>query len=118
MVARRGRQAYANMLRTQVYYHNTLVNFGAEDAARYTPKVSLGSVDYEDMVRFANAIAKLCESGYLAESQLPILDKRLKLPIRQPGSPRVTSVPASQGPEGAKGGTPSHKTKPKPKEKS
>jgi hypothetical protein len=79
------------------------------------PEVSLGDLDDDELIRLSNAVAKLCESGYLAESQLPEIDRRLKLPVRLPGSPRVTSAPAAQGPEGSKGGQPAQKGKGPPK---
>lgn len=112
-----GRQADARAWR-KLYRTLTRLNFGDEAAELYTPVADHGSLDDEELIRLSNAIAKLCESGYLAESQLPDLDRRLKIPVRLPGSPRVTSVPAQQGPEGAKGGKPAQQgapRKPEPK---
>jgi hypothetical protein len=109
-----GRRALARCIR-QPFRLLVRLNYGDEAADLYTPEVSLGDLDDDELIRLSNAVAKLCESGYLAESQLPEIDRRLKLPVRLPGSPRVTSAPAAQGPEGSKGGQPAQKGKGPPK---
>lgn len=116
LVARKARYAVARMIRNDLCRHLIRLNAGAEVARLYTPQVSLGNVEYSDLAPMANAIAKLAESGYLAESQLPSLDKLLRLPIRTPDSPRLTAKPAEQGGQGA-AGAPKPKTPAKPKPK-
>lgn len=56
-------------------------NFG-EEALRLAPKVSLGDRKRNDLEKYASAIAALCQSGYLAKSQLPEIDLLLDLPQR------------------------------------
>jgi hypothetical protein len=67
-----------DVLRRMVKY-----NYG-EDAIRFTPNVSLGSVNTADMASLMAVIAQLVGSGYFTADQMPQLDELLKLPVRTP----------------------------------
>lgn len=61
------------------------VNFGDDAAEIHTPLFCLGETEHQDWTGIANAVASLLKAGYFTPSQLPAVDARLGLPIREPG---------------------------------
>lgn len=57
------------------------VNFG-DDAVRLAPKFSLAGQEAQDWAKELDSVAKAFGSGFIHESQLPLLDQRLGLPAR------------------------------------
>jgi hypothetical protein len=58
-----------------------------------TPKVTLGTVQTEDLARLWTAMANLNGSDFLHESQLMALDEMLRLPVR---TEATTMIPAKE----------------------
>jgi hypothetical protein len=52
-----------------------------------TPKVTLGTVQTEDLARLWTAMANLNGSDFFHESQLMALDEMLRLPVRSEEQP-------------------------------
>lgn len=77
-----GKELLENMVRQDILRPMVSLNFGAEDAAMYTPKPALSDTEPQDFKENATAIASLWNSGYVSPSQLRGMDAKLGLPPR------------------------------------
>lgn len=84
-LVRQIRRTLAWTVYRQGLHHAVSLNFGAEVAELHTPIFCLGETEHQDWAEVAGAIATLQRAGYFAPSQLPAVDARLGLPIREPG---------------------------------
>ena len=80
-IIRQAKRSMCRMLRRDVLRNCIRYNYG-DQAARLTPRVSLGEVEQEDIAKVWSSVAQLESSGYLHPSQLAALDKRVGLPVR------------------------------------
>ena len=80
-LVRQIKKAVQRMLRRDVLRQLVRLNYG-DAALSLTPKVSLGTVEQEDMSGMMTAIAALERVNYLDPSQFPAVDALLGLPAR------------------------------------
>jgi phage gp29-like protein len=84
-LVRQIRRTLAWTVYRQGLHHAVALNFGPDVAATHTPYFCLGETEHQDWADVAGAVATLTRAGYFAPSQLPAVDARLGLPIREPG---------------------------------
>jgi hypothetical protein len=85
-----GRELLEDGWREQVFKQLIALNYGDEFANLYTPHVSLGSVEHQDIAAVAMAYAQL---GYTFDPmQFPAIDAKLSLPVRSPTVENVAEV--------------------------
>jgi hypothetical protein len=82
------RQWAAGWIR-EILYKANCYNFGREVAEAFTPTVSLGDVEHQDIAELLDGIAALMRGNYFTEGQLPSLDAMLGLPVRSAGDERT-----------------------------
>lgn len=78
-----GRETLEDAFHTQLFRQLVALNWGEAIADLYTPHVSLGSVEHQDVSKVAIAYAQL---GYQIDpaTQSPTIDAQLNLPVRRP----------------------------------
>lgn len=101
-IVRQAKKSLQRMIRRDILRPLILYNYGP-DALHLLPFVTLGSSEETDFTMIAQAIAMLSTSNYLAESQLPQIDRLLGLPARIPGDVRMNPT-GPKPPDGPQGG--------------
>lgn len=108
---RQGKKAFCIMVARQVLTPWVLFNYGA-DAKALVPKPSLGTTEEQDLPALIRAFAAAWAAGMIAPSQLPHIDGRLGLPVRDltkeppppPQSQSKTDTPGEVAQPGDDGG--------------
>lgn len=97
-LVKQGKKAVVRMLTVDILKPWVLLNYGADAARELVPVPSLGTTEQRDLAPMWTAAAGLKRAGYLADSQLPAVDARLGLPVRDltaaPVPPVVLPLPA------------------------
>jgi hypothetical protein len=117
-LVRQAKAAVARMLSNDILKPWVRLNYGEPAAAELVPVPSLGRTEAREVAELMVAVAGLKRAGYLHPSQLPHLDEKLGLPVRdltmltpQPTPDLVQPEPADDQPPQARpgrvGGTPS-----------
>lgn len=78
---RQGKKAFARMIQRQILLPWVLFNYGA-DSEILVPIPSLGTTEEQDLPQLIRAFAAAWAAGMIAPSQLPHIDGRLGLPVR------------------------------------
>jgi hypothetical protein len=106
-----GREMLEDVFHDQLFWQLVMVNYGKDKADLYTPHVSLGAVEHQDIATVALAYHAI---GYAIDPmQLPAIDAKLGLPVRKPSEQTIEDVdgnPVGFSGNGAHGsdGVPDH----------
>ena len=85
-------ESWGEQFRSQVLYYLVYFNFGADIAAKYTPKVVLNTPTYKDVPAIATALAQLYQSGAATDAMMPeMFGKWLNVTYRVGGNSKVDS---------------------------
>ena len=84
-LVRQIRRTLAWTIYRQGFYHAVFFFNDTATTEIYTPIFCLGETEHQDWAKVAGAVAVLQRAGYFTPSQLPAVDARLGLPIREPG---------------------------------
>lgn len=105
---RHGKEWLADVVRWGLFRPYVALNWGEDVAARLTPRATFGGVEHQDFSRFANAIARLNQSGIWADNpaqRREVLRKLLHFPRGKPIDPLKLLAQAAPPPP-APGGRP------------
>lgn len=86
------RRSLARVIRDQLLWAIVSYNLGPEVADEFTPTVTFGDAEQQDIPAVAKAVADLMRASYFTEAQLPHMDARLGIPPRSPGEARVATA--------------------------
>ena len=81
LLVRYGRNLLGGVFRRDIIRHGIEVNFGAADADEFCPTVSFGCTEHQDKAPLMLAVAKLWQSKFLDESQVPELCTTMGIPV-------------------------------------
>jgi hypothetical protein len=85
-----GRETLEDALHDQLCREIVAINFGKPMADQFTPHVSLGAIEHQDVAALAMAYAQL---GYnLDPMQFPAIDAKFGVPVRSPTANNVEEV--------------------------
>jgi hypothetical protein len=85
-----GREMLEDCLHDQLFWQLVSINYGKDTADLYTPHVSLGAVEHQDIATVAVAYNAI---GYAIDPmQLPAIDAKLGLPVRKPTATTIEEV--------------------------
>lgn len=101
-IVRQSKKAIQRMIRQDILRPLCVYNFGT-DVVKLVPFVTLGSAEEADFVSIAQAVSQLATAEYLAEMQLPVIDRMMGLPARDPGAVRISRTQISETIQGAGG---------------
>jgi hypothetical protein len=94
-----GREMLEDVFHDQLFWQLVMINYGKDKADLYTPHVSLGAVEHQDIATVAVAYHAI---GYAIDPmQLPAIDAKLGLPVRKPSE--LTIEEADGNPVGFSG---------------
>jgi hypothetical protein len=78
---RQGKLAFAAQIRNQLFKRWVAYNWG-DDAAELAPKLNFGKTILREQPALWGAVSQMMGQGYLAPSQLALLDEMVGLPVR------------------------------------
>jgi hypothetical protein len=85
-----GREMLEDVFHDQLFWQLVMINYGKDKADLYTPHVSLGAVEHQDIATVAVAYHAI---GYAIDPmQLPAIDAKLGLPVRKPSEQTLEDV--------------------------
>jgi hypothetical protein len=85
-----GREMLEDVFHDQLFWQLIMINYGKDKADLYTPHVSLGAVEHQDIATVAVAYHAI---GYAIDPmQLPAIDAKLGLPVRKPSEQTLEDV--------------------------